>query len=258
LFFQKFPFTLDFSSKADQTLKTNHTTCSSIMKKSSAAFLTVGAVLCGVQASQATTIADWTFETSQPSGSGSIGPITPEIGSGSAYASGLFIISSPAGNGSSHSLSANGWTNGVPMYYQFDVNTVGYSDIGVTFDQASSSTGPANFLFQYSTDGSTFTTLQGYSPLLNGSPNPPWNSTTSSSLYTFNFDLSSITALNNASTVDFRLLETGSAAENGGTIGQNGTDRVDNFIVATVPEPSTYTLGAIAGIAGWFGMRRKR
>ncbi len=235
------------------------------MKNSCVAILAAATVLCLIQNTHATVasvITDWTFETSVPSGTGpsSVGPFAAEIGSGNAYAVGLGTISSPAGNGSSHSLSAAGWTNAPASYYQFDVSTIGYSGIGISFDQASSSTGPADFLLQYSTDGSTFTTFTSYSPLLNGSPNPSWNATTSSSLYTFNFDLSSIAALNNDSTVDFRLLETGIVSEggNGGYVASGGTDRVDNFVVGTVPvpEPATLALCAIGGLA-MLALRRK-
>jgi hypothetical protein len=238
------------------------------MKKSCIAILAATTVLCLIQNTHATVtsvIADWTFESTAPAGTNSVGPLAAEVGSGSAYAFGVNVISSPAGNGSSHSLSANGWapvalsTNAPLSYYQFDVSTIGYSGIGITFDQASSSTGPADFLLQYSTDGATFTTFASYSPLVNGSPNPSWNATTASSLYTLNFDLSSIASLDNASTVDFRLLETGTTSENGGTVAAAGTDRVDNFIVGTVPapEPTTLALCAIGGIA-MLGLRRKR
>lgn len=229
------------------------------MKKSCVAILTAATALCAIQTTKADVLADWTFETSAPT---TTGPFSPEIGSGSAFASGLGTISSPAGNGSPHSFSANGWTNATLSYFQFNVNATGHNNLGVTFDQTSSSTGPANFLFQYSTDGSTFTTFQGYSPLVNASPNPVWNSSTSSSLYTFNFDLSSIIGLNNDSTVDFRLLETGTVSEggNGGVVASGGTDRVDNFIVtaSAVPEPTTLALSGIGGLFSMFVLRRKR
>jgi hypothetical protein len=227
------------------------------MKKTCVVILMAATVLFVIPTTKASVIADWTFESSAPT---TVGPFSPEIGSGSAFASGLGTISSPAGNGSPHSFSANGWTNAPLSYYQFNVSTVGNSGIGVTFDEASSSTGPANFLFQYSTDGISFTTFASYSPLVNASPNPVWNSSTSSSLYNFSFDLSSITALNNASTADFRLLETGTVSEggNGGVVAGNGTDRVDNFIVSTVPEPSTLGLSALAGVLGLARVVRRK
>src|SRR5262249_41687015 len=145
--------------------------------------------------SQAATIATWTFETSQPATSG---PVAAEIGSGQAkgsHTNAAAAYSSPAGNGSSHSFSSNNWTVG--DYYQFSVRTLGYTDLALSWDQTSSSTGPKDFTLAYSTDGTNFTNLTNYSPLVNGSPNPAWNQTTSSSLFTFTQALSSIGALNN-------------------------------------------------------------
>jgi hypothetical protein len=231
------------------------------MKTTCIAILTATTILGIIQSVRADVIADWTFETSVPSGTGpgSVGPFSAEIGSGNAYAVGLNVISNPAGNGSAHSLSANGWTGSSP-YYQFDVSTLGYSSVSVLFDQTSSTTGPADFAFQYSTDGNTFTSFATYSPLVNASPNPVWNGTTSSSAYTVNFDLSSITALDDVSTVDFRLLESGTTSENGGTVASTGTDRVDNFIVnaSPVPEPATLALWGIGSAIGALSLRRKR
>ena len=69
----------------------------------------------------------------------------------------------PAGNGSAHSFSSNVWAVG--DYYQFQVSTLGQSQIGLVFDQTSSSTGPGNFKVQYSTNGTTFTDT-GFTPRL--------------------------------------------------------------------------------------------
>ena len=43
------------------------------------------------------------------------------------------------GNGSPKSMSGNGWAVG--DYWQFQSSTLGFSDIGISFDQISSSTG---------------------------------------------------------------------------------------------------------------------
>src|SRR5262245_54423391 len=62
---------------------------------------------------QASLIASWTFETTQPAGTAAnIGPLAAEIGTGSAtghHASATTVYSSPAGNGSAHSFSSNMW-----------------------------------------------------------------------------------------------------------------------------------------------------
>jgi hypothetical protein len=191
-------------------------------------------------------IARWTFETSQPLANQGAGTwytnIAPEIGSGSAagFHAGPSIYTTPAGNGSPHSFSSTNWAVG--DFYQFATSTVGYANIMVTYDQVSSSTGPGKFDFAYSTDGNIFTTIaSSYTVLANSSPNA-WSSGTAITTTSYTYDLSAITALNNASTVWFRIIDSSTTSANGGTIATGGTDRVDNFSIAVVPEPSTVAL----------------
>jgi hypothetical protein len=178
---------------------------------------------------KADTIADWTFEVSQPANAGSY---LPEVGSGYAggFHAGAAVYSSPNGNGSSHSFSSNAWAVG--DHYQFLVSTVGYENIHVSFDQTSSNTGPRDFRLAYSTDGSAFTDRATYSVLANGSPYASWSSITPHSEYSFSFDLSSITALDVAPYVYFQLIDNSTTSAGGGTVGSAGTDRVDNFMVS--------------------------
>lgn len=164
------------------------------------------------------TIAQWTFEnTPYPA---TAGPYSPFTGSGSATGShvGAAVYSSPAGNGSSHSFSSTYWAIG--DYYQFSVSTIGFQNITVTFDQYSSATGPKYFVVQYSTDGSAFTQFGANYVVASAA----WSS--------YSIDLSSITALNNASTIYIRLVDSSTTSANGGTVGTGGTDRVDNFTVS--------------------------
>jgi len=232
------------------------------MKKILSSLLVVGGFAAASQL-QAQVIADWTFETSQPVLTGpAAGPYSPEIGSGSAtglHASATTAYSTPAGNGSAHSFSANMWAVG--DYYQIQVSTVGFSNIGITYDQASSSTGPGKFLLEYSTDGVTFTPVTGtpYTVQINGAPNVAWNSATSSPVYTTFDDLSSISALDNAATVYIRFLDDATTSANGGTVATGGTDRMDNINIGVVPEPSTLALLSMGGLAslGFLARRKK-
>jgi hypothetical protein len=206
---------------------------------------------------RASTVAAWTFETSQPA---TAGPFTPEIGAGTAlgFHAGASTYSSPVGNGSAHSFSSN--TFAVGDYYQFSVSTIGLNDIVLSWDQTSSSTGPRDFRLAYSTNGTTFTDFANYSVLANASPNPVWNSTTASVLYSFTQNLSSITALNNQAAVYFRLIDNSTIAANGGAVGTAGTDRVDNFNISgtsVVPLPAAvWLLGS--GLLGLGGLTRRR
>lgn len=189
---------------------------------------------------EAQTLAKWTFETSIPT---TAGPLNPEIGAGSAlgFHAGVATYSNPAGNGSAESFSANSWAVG--DYFQFSLSTAGYAGIGLSFDQTSSNTGPRDYDLQYSTDGINFTAFVSYQVLANGaSPNASWNGTTYQSAYTFNYDLSAITAIDNAANVYFRLANTSTVAANGGVVAAAGANRVDNFTVSVVPEPASATL----------------
>jgi len=216
--------------------------------------LTAALAAISLTTARADTIADWTFETSQPA---TAGPFSPEIGSGNASGShvGAATYSSPSGNGSLHSFNANTWAVG--DYWEFDFSTLGYTGIQISYDQTSSNTGPGVFGVLYSVNGGAYSPLGvNYTVLANASPNPFWNSTNSSSIYTFTL---SGPALDNATTLSIRLVDRSTVSANGGTVGTAGTDRVDNFLVtgAPVPEPSTIVLGMAGGLLCLISLRRK-
>jgi hypothetical protein len=102
------------------------------MKKSYGFLLAaVGIAATSQVQAQNTVLADWTFETSAPV---TAGPFAAESGlfaAGSAatghHSSGSAVYSSPAGNGSAHSLSSTFWSVG--DFYQVQVSTVGFSGI---------------------------------------------------------------------------------------------------------------------------------
>ncbi len=200
-----------------------------------------------------TTIAGWTFESTAPTTSG---PIAADVNPGTGVAAsgshvGATVYSSPSGNLSAHSYSATLWAIG--DYWQFKVNAAGFAGIMLSYDQTSSSTGPANFVLQYSTDGTNFTTYTGAftngaatagvtTPVANGGPDGSWSTSagtdTNPAGFNFAVDLSSITSLNNASTLVFRLVDHSTTSEGGGTVATTGTDRVDNFTITGTPDAS--------------------
>ena len=171
---------------------------------------------------------------------GGIGQLT------AVHASNNTVWSSPAGNGSSNSLSANNWTTG--DYFQFQFSTLTFSNIGITWSQTRSATGLTNFSLRYSTDGTSFTSFTNYSVA-----QVTWSSTAFTNASVFNFDLSPVTALDNQSNVYLRLVAEQTPA---GT----GTGRIDDVSITAVPEPSTYALLALsaAGVAGYVVRRRRR
>lgn len=217
-----------------------------------------GVLSLAAGAAQADTVAQWTFESSAPT---TAGPFSAEVGSGSAsgHHSAASTYSTPAGNGSAHSFSSTAWSVG--DYYQFQVSTLGLKNLSLSWDQTSSSTGPKDFSLQYSTDGTHFSTFNSYSVLGNGtSPNASWSSAGArNSVYSFSDDLSSITAINNVSSLFFRLVDADTSAINGGSVASTGTDRVDNVLVTASPVPlpaAVWLLGS--GLFGLAGLRKRQ
>lgn len=173
-------------------------------------------------------IIQWGFEYAPPSNSG---PYSPEIGIGIAtgHHAGPSIYTSPSGNGSPHSFSSTNWAVG--DYYQFLVTSNNNVGLEVIWDQISSSTGPRDFNFFYSTNGINFTQFGStYMVSNNAAPNL-WTTTTPLTTTRYTLDLSGVTALNNAPAVYFRLVDASTSSAGGGTVAVAGTDRVDNFTV---------------------------
>jgi hypothetical protein len=198
----------------------------------------------------ADTIAQWTFQTSVPT---TAGPYSPETGSGSAtafHASSSTVYSNPSGNGSTESWSSTNWAVG--DYWQFQVSTVGFQDIQVSFDQTSSSGGtsgnggPRDFKLAYSIDGSAFTDFQNYAVSAYS-----WSSGSTIAASQYAFDLSAIISLQNSAAVYLRLVDTGTVSAGGGTVASSGTNRVDNFTVTGTAIPANSVPDSLpAGFVG--------
>lgn len=192
--------------------------------------VTSGLAGTGVGASPRQTLALWTFETSKPGGATNvtgttISGIAAEEGlqSSTAVAAGQHELATtqytnPAGNGSGESFSANGWSTN--DYYEFSLSSTGLADVLVSWDQTRSGTGPSAFALYYSVNGTDFTKYNDYT-VVQGT----WAAAAPITTTSFSFDLSAITALNNSTTLKFRLVHTGTG------IAATGTNRVDNFKV---------------------------
>jgi hypothetical protein len=96
--------------------------------------LTAG-FLAAVVSVRADTIAAWTFELNTPADatdSTTIGPILADTGVGTAsglHAGAATDWTTPSGNGSANSLAANTWAVG--DYYQFQISTIGFTDVSI-------------------------------------------------------------------------------------------------------------------------------
>ncbi len=213
------------------------------------------------QQAKGAVIAGWTFETSLAGAAASttaatVGPLAAETGTGSAtgvHASAVSVYSNPAGNGSLHALSSDHWAGG--DYYQFSVSTLGQQDIGISFDQTRSGTGPNSFSLQYSTNGGgSFNTFGTYT--LAGTGFSTATAISNTAGVNFSFDLSAINGLENISTALFRVVSDG-LNSSGGTVATAGTSRIDNVVISSnVPEPTTMALVTVAAAAALARRRR--
>jgi MYXO-CTERM domain-containing protein len=230
------------------------------MKKTAHIALPALAVACAFASSaQAALVAGWTMPTAVVAttgfnytyGAANQGDQTTGSSLSGYHASGATVWTSSAGNGSTYSFSSNYWAVG--DYYQVTVDTRGYGDISISWDQTRSGGGPSVFDLKMSVDGgANFTTVNaGYSVVQaggTGTGTNAWNTTTPQSGFTTT-TIAGATASGKASVI-FRFVNTSTA--NGG-----GTNRIDNILVTgnVVPAPGAL---ALLGVAGLIGARRRR
>ena len=223
-----------------------------------ASLITAGAVSMSASAalvagwSMSTAVAAATTGTNYTYGAADLGEVTAGTSLSGFHAAAATTWSSPAGNGSTYSLSSNNWAIG--DYYQVSLSTTGYADpITISFDQTRSGTGPATFSVLMSVDGGAnfSTVLASYAVVqagLAGSGTTTWNSVTNQPV-TFTTTVSGLSAAAGQASVMFRIQSTVTTAA-------AGTNRVDNINVSSEAVP---TPGAIAllGVAGLVGRRRR-
>jgi hypothetical protein len=146
--------------------------------------------------------------------------------------------------GQALSLQGGTGTANNGRHLTFNVSTLGFSNIVVSFATQGTSTGFNNNQFQYSVDGINFVDF--------GLPYTPASAFGSIPLV---FSLVSIAALNNNPNAAFRIIFNGASSA-------TGTNRLDNFVVegsapASVPEPASVIL-LLSGLSGLYGVRKKR
>jgi hypothetical protein len=222
--------------------------------------LAVGAMAAVCGAAEAETVAAWTMPNAVPAattgsnysyGAADVGVATAGTSLTGFHALAATTWSSPSGNGSAHSLSANNWSVG--DYFQVSVSTANYINVSLSWDQTRSSTGPSLFRVDYSTDGTTFNTLlASYSVIqagASGSNTSSW-SVGSGVQSAFTTTLSNIAGADSRGTLLFRFV-------NLSTVATGGTNRIDNITVTgtLVPAPGA---AALIGLAGFITTRRRK
>lgn len=150
------------------------------------------------------------------------------------------------GDSAGQSLTLQGGTgtanNG--RHLTFNVSTLGFSNISVSFATLGTSTGFNNNQFQYSLDGITFVDF--------GSPYVPASAFGAVPLV---FSLAAIAGLNDNPNAAFRIVFNGASSS-------TGNNRIDNVVVegtevTGVPEPTTAIL-LVSGLTGLYGVRKRR
>jgi MYXO-CTERM domain-containing protein len=222
-----------------------------------ASLITAGAVSMSASAalvagwSMSTAVAAATTGSTYDYGAANLGDATSGTMLSGSHAVAATTWSSPAGNGSTYSLSSNNWTTG--DYYQVSLSTTGYAEaITLSFDQTRSGTGPAAFTVLMSVDGGAnfSTVLASYTVAqagLSGSGTTTWNSVTNQAGFTTT--ISGLSAAAGQASLIFRIQSTVTTAA-------AGTNRVDNINVysGAVPTPGAI---ALLGVAGLVGRRRR-
>lgn len=124
----------------------------------------------------------------------------------------------------------------------FNVSTVGFSNIVVSFATQGTSTGFNSNQFQYSLDGLNFIDF-----------GPPYTPAAVFGTLPLVFTLTSIVGLNDNPNAAFRVVFNGAASS-------TGNNRIDNIVVegtsATIPEPTTALL-LLSGLGGLYKVKRR-
>lgn len=216
-------------------------------------------------------ITQWNFNSVPADASTSTGSLIASVGVGSLSTLGSVTqtFASGASNGGSTdpvtlddtglstlTYAAQG-TNNKLSGVQFNVSTVGFENIAVSYDLRHSNTSSRYEQFQYSIDGTNFVDFA----LFDGNAGDTWFNNRS-------VDLSSIAVADNNANFAFRIVSAFApgtsayaASNTGSSYATSGTWRFDMVTVsgdtiAAVPEPETYAM-MIAGL-GLMGFTARR
>jgi hypothetical protein len=126
----------------------------------------------------------------------------------------------------------------------FNVSTLGFSDILVSFATLGTSTGFNSNQFQYSLDGTTFVNF-----------GPPYVPGSAFGAVPLVFSLASTVGIDDNPNAAFRIVFNGASSS-------TGNNRMDNIVVegsatTSVPEPMTAIL-LLSGLSGLYGVRKRR
>src|ERR1041385_1942303 len=214
----------------------------------STVFMAILLLVVGVDSASADEIAVWNFNDSDLAvdhGSGSLA--SNFVAANILFAAGT-TNNARLGDTAGQALSLQGGTSNANngRNLTFNVSTLGFSNIIVSFATQGTSTGFNSNQFQYSLDGINFIDF--------GSPYTPATAFGSLPLV---FSLVSIAELNNNPNAAFRIVFNGATSA-------TGNNRIDNIVVegtsasiSSIPEPTTALL-LLSGLGGLYKMKRRR
>lgn len=214
-------------------------------------FNLICAVLLFIAASQAAVadeLAVWNFNDSDLNVDHGSGTLTSNLNVVNILFAAGTTNNARLGDSAGQALSLQGGTSNANngRNVTFNVSTLGFSSIIVSFATQGTSTGFNSNQFQYSLDGINFTDF--------GAPYAP---ATAFGTFPLVFSLVSIAGLDNNPNAAFRIVFNGATSS-------TGNNRIDNIVVegtsaavSSIPEPTTALL-LLSGLGGLYKMRRRR
>jgi len=204
--------------------------------------------LAASQAAKADELAVWNFNDSNLNVDHGSGTLTTTINAANVSFAAGTTNNARQGDIAGQALSLQGGTGNANngRNITFNVSTVGFSNIVVSFATQGTSTGFNSNQFQYSLDGVSFINF--------GSPFAPATAFGSVPIV---FSLAAIEGLNNNPNAAFRIVFNGATSS-------TGNNRIDNIVVegttidtAEVPEPTSVML-LLSGLGGLYKLKRRK
>ncbi|MDX5476384.1 MAG: thermonuclease family protein [Bacillaceae bacterium] len=169
-----------------------------------------------------TTVVAWDFNDDKPTATGG----TESNADQEIKIAGSSITGYVAGFSSSRAINSNGWHVDGDKYWKIEFNTIGHENLSLSSKHTGSGTGPRDLQIQYSLDGDTWKNVPDGDIKIAGA----------NTWYVIG-NLPLPEEINNQQSVYVRWLNTSNTSINGGTIGNTGTNRIDDIVITSSSAP---------------------